>query len=162
MPQGTNDGSKTGWTWSDAKDVYVATLGGADSFQSALSAAAEGNYNSAVNTLSTEFNRQAQAFSQLSSSAQARGNVAAAQRYGDWSQRMSSQAASLAEGGTLNAKSAYDGFIDSASSRVESEKGVRDIISTRANYLVNSLMTNLPTSPCLRVNSNNVSDPFAP
>lgn len=40
------------------------------------------------------------------------------------------------------------------------EKGARDIISTHANYLVNSLTTNLATSPCLRASSNNVSDPF--
>ncbi|WP_457383468.1 HlyD family efflux transporter periplasmic adaptor subunit [Rhodanobacter sp. TND4EL1] len=40
------------------------------------------------------------------------------------------------------------------------EKGVRDIISNQANYVVNLLATNLAASPWLRANSNNVSDPF--
>ena len=107
----------------DLEGIALSALNNASGYQKAITLAAKGNYDAAAHLLSTTFTQQGNDFAALAARAQASGDPAVAARFADWSQRMSAQSASFAEGGLGTAESSYSDWMRQMDQRVADTKG---------------------------------------
>lgn len=110
-------------SWDDVKSISIGMFDSAVDFQEAATMAAKGDYDSAINTISQTYSRQASEFSAMAARAEANGNAAAAARFTDWSQRMAAQSASIASDGAGAAESVYSDYVTKLNQNVEATKG---------------------------------------
>ena len=96
MADGTSGAPSGSFSFSmdGLKSIALGAFDSAVDFRRATEKAAKGNYESAINDISSTYSPQSANFADLAAKAQANENLAAAARFSDWSQRMADQSKS--------------------------------------------------------------------